>query len=177
MIIEELIWFFHRQIFNRFSDTHRKYCLLLSSVPTRVFAKVFTILMSRVVSRNDEAATPINTWPVVNVSRAPGLCLFIVSSFLSCLPLFFLLFVRKFLPKTGTTETTPLLLRPLGCLTRSVALDPLNELLLFIERRFFHRYARFFLFSRKTISLTASPSFYISAFRCHSLIHYHTGRP
>lgn len=71
----------------------------------RVFAKVFIILMSRVVSRNDEAATPINTWPVVNVSWAPGLCLFTVSSFLSRLPLF-LLFVRKFLPKTDITETT-----------------------------------------------------------------------
>jgi len=44
----------------------------------RVFARVFTTLTCpAVVSRNDEvAATAINTWPVVNAPRAPGLCLF-----------------------------------------------------------------------------------------------------
>lgn len=76
-----------------------------------MFAKVFITLVPGVVSRNDEAAaTAINTWLVVNVSRAPGLCLFnrviSVSFFVPFPPVFLVLFVRKFLSKTDTTEAT-----------------------------------------------------------------------
>lgn len=146
----------------------------------RVFAKVFITLVLVVVSRNDEAAaTAINTWPVVNVSRAPGLCLFgrvsfVSLSFLFPPPLFCFSFGNS-CPKPAPRKRpgVSLLLRPPGCLTRPVA-DSLNELL-FVDRRFFQRYARslFFFFFFEDEDFLDGVAYCLDAFRCHSLIHYH----
>lgn len=147
---------------------------------------MFTTHVLGVVSRNDEAAaTAINTWPVVNVSRAPGLCLFGRVSFVSFSFLFPLsLFCFSFgnscpKPTPRKRPRIPLLLRPPGCLTKPVA-DTLNELL-FVQRRFFQGYARSLFFFREedfldgvTFCLDISVSFSDPLSCCVSVVHYST---
>lgn len=173
---------FSSSSFRSCSDTKPKvfYEFFFPSTPPqylRVFAKVFITLVLVVVSRNDEAAaTAINTWPVVNVSRAPGLCLFGRVSFVSLSFLFppssFLLFVRKFLPETGTTETT----RGLFIVATARLFDETSSWLAkrtsVCRSSIFPALRPFPLLFFEDEDFLDGVAYCLDAFRCHSLIHY-----